>query len=107
MLRIDSIENVTERFGPPFIELEEGIQAADLDGDGSEWVAAWVRLRCADVDPEEFTFSKAAKRPTGDQKIIFPDPPILVDEDGMSLPDTAISGDPEQRGLVACWIPVC
>ena len=107
MLRIDSIENVVERFGKPFIELEEGIQPADLDGDGSDWVAAWVRLRCADVDPEEFTWTEAAKRLTGDQKITFPDPPILVDEDGISLPDTAISGDPEQRGLVACWIPIC
>ena len=30
MLQIDSIENTLPRFGPPFIELEEGIQAADL-----------------------------------------------------------------------------
>ncbi len=106
MLRIDSIENTVERFDLPFIELEEGIQAADLDGDGSDWVPAWVRLRCADVDSEEFTFSKAAKRLTGDQQITFLDPPILVDEDGMSLPDTAISGDPEQRALVSCWVPI-
>ena len=105
MLRIDSIENVVERFGQPFIELEEGIQAADLDGDGSDWVAGWVRMSAPDVAAEEFTWSAGAKRHTEGQEIAFPDPPIIVDEDGMSLPDTAISGDPEQLALVSCWVP--
>ena len=105
MLQIDSIENTLPRFGPPFIELEEGIQAADLDGDGSDWVPAWVRMSAPDVAAEEFTFSKAAKRLTEGQEIVFLDPPIIVDEDGMSLPDTAISGDPEQLALVSCWVP--
>ncbi len=104
MLRIDSIENTVERFGPAFIELEEGIQAADLDGDGSDWVAAWVRMSAPDVADGEFTWTAVVKRLTEGQEIAFPDPPILVDEDGESLPDTAITGDPEQLALVSCWV---
>ena len=89
MLQIDSIENTVERFGPAFIELEDGTPC-ETDDAGTSWAAAW---------------SEAAKRLTGGQKIVFVDPPLLVDENGESLPDGAISGDPEQLALVSCWVP--
>ena len=103
MLQIDSVENTVERFGPAFIELEEGIQA-ETDDAGVAWVPAWVRMSAPDVAAEEFTWSAGAKRHTEGQEIAFPDPPIIVDEDGESLPDTAITGDPEQLALVSCWV---
>ena len=103
MLQIDSIENTLPRFGPPFIELEEGIQA-ETDDAGVAWVPGWVRLSAPDVADGELAWTEPAKRLTEGQEIAFPDPPIIVDEDGESLPDTAISGDPEQLALVSCWV---
>lgn len=104
MLMIDSVENTVESFGPAFIELEEGIPVK-TDDSGASWAAAWVRMSCSDLEPEEFAWSEAAKRLTQGQKVVLVDPPILVDEDGGSLPDTAISGNPEQLALVSCWVP--
>ena len=103
MLQIDSIENTLPRFTPPFIELEDGIPA-ETDDTGRSWVPAWVRVSYPDVAAGEFTWTEAAKRLTEGQEIAFLDPPILVDEDGISLPDTAVTGDPEQLALVSCWV---
>ena len=104
MLQIDSIENTVERFGPAFIELEEGIPC-EKDDAGMHWAVASVRLSCPDVASGESFWSETAKRLTQGQEIVFVEPPLLVDEDGESLPDGAISGVPEQRALVSCWVP--
>lgn len=89
---------------PPSSNFEDGIPC-ETDDAGASWATAWVRLSCPDIASEESAWSEAAKRLTEDQQIILIDPPIIVDEDGEWLPDTAISGDPEQRALVSCWVP--
>ena len=65
MLQIDSIQNSLPRFGPAFIELEDGIPV-ETDDAGTSWATAWVRMSTPDVAARRVP--PGPRRPSGSQK---------------------------------------
>jgi hypothetical protein len=86
----------------PYIDREEDI--FEQDDSGVLWQAAWACLGPYDVIDEDETWSAAARRVFASRGIVLVEPPIVTDEEDNELPDTSMSGDPEQVAKVCCWV---
>ena len=86
----------------PYIEIEEDVPFQEVSG--VLWQAAWVCFGPYDLMAEDETWSAAARRILADREVLFPEPPIVEDDEGNHLPDTSMSGDPEQVAKVSCWV---
>ena len=89
--------------GPlPWLETDEDI--IEPDDDGVPWVAAWAHLGYWDLSSQDKSWRQAAERIFDRPDLVFFGNPVVLDDDGETLDDRDISGDPDQRAQVSCWL---